>query len=353
MQTYSQLYNSFHVVNNTKSFSTVAASTASSTDTSSNSSSSSSKDDDKSKQSNDGKSKKNEKKDDSNIFLDNLGKIFLSTIGIVLFLLLRSTISNNTRTALKDDMETIALLDPLEIDDLRVANSDFTIEVWEKVVEEIKREFPSRDAVTYPEFLSVVMRVMREAKGEGFTIQFGHLVDRIVIAELERIGKEGGDENGDSVEEQSLLQKELPLSFLFATLSLALHSSVADRVRVLYESMLSEIDTTPAEESTVSGEKVAQMIQYLQNTCQLVPVAQIVETNSKVPYQTFRVGTGDELVKRAREGYGGKKGSEGVTRESEGPVSLEEFHAILKSKTVCAWGECYVKKTGMTSTSDK
>lgn len=71
-------------------------------------------------------------------------------------------------------------------------------------------------------------------------------------------------------------------------------------------------------EITVLGEQVSQMIQHLQKTCQLVSEAQIVETNSKVPFQTYRVGTGDELAKRAREGYGGKKGSEGVTREKEG-----------------------------------
>ena len=65
------------------------------------------------------------------------------------------------------------------------------------------------------------------------------------------------------------------------------------------------------------------------------------------------MGTGDELTKRPREGYGGKKGSVGVTAEKEGPVSLEEFHAILKSRTVCAWGECYVKKSSRTATSDR
>jgi len=272
-------------------------------------------------------------------------------------MLLRSTQSNNSKTALRDDMESSSLLDPLEIDDLRLSNSDFTIEVWERIVLEIRREFPSRETVTYPEYLTVVTRVMREEKGEGFTIQFGHLVDRVVIAELERMEgrkKEGGDDmiGGGEVEER-LLQREIPLSFLYAALSLALHSTVTDRVRVLYESMLSEMDTTPAEDTTVPGEQVSEMIQHLQNTCQLVPGAQIVETNSKVPFQTFRVGTGDELTQRARGGYGGKKGSPGVTRESEGPVSLEEFHAILKSKTVCAWGECYVKKAGRTSTSDR
>ena len=339
-----------------KSFSTVAASTNQSTTDSA--SDSSSKDD--GKKSEDTNKDEKKKKDDSNIFLDNLGKIFLSTIGLVLVMLLRSTKSNNARTALREDIESTALLDPLEIDDLRVANTDFTIEVWDRIVREIKSGFGSeRDSVTYPEFLTVVMRVMTEMKGEGFTIQFGHLVDRVVIAELERLGKneeEGGEGvlgvNDDEQQKVLLQQQALPLPFLYATLSLALHSTVADRVRVLYETMPSEMDTSSGE-IKVSGEEVDQMIQHLQNTCQLVPEAQIVETNSKVPYQTYRVGTGDELTKRAREGFGGKKGSAGVTREKEGPVTLDDFYAILKTRTVCAWGECYVKKTSKTATSDR
>lgn len=313
------------------------------------------------------KDKSKDKKDSSsNIFLDNLGKIFLSAIGLVLLMLLRSTKSNNSRSALREDIESTALLDPLEIDDLRVANSDFTIEVWERIVDEIKREFASRGGtVTYPEFLSVVMKVMKEMKGEGFTIQFGHLVDRVVIAELEkrrgeREGGDGGSESAGEGEQSSLLQNELPLAFLLAALSLALNSTIAERVRVLYESMLlsdgeagmaSSVDEAP--DVVVAGESVSQMIQHLQSTCQLVPEAQIVETNSKVPYQTYRVGTGDELTRRAREGYGGKKGSAGVTREKEGPVTLDEFYAVLKSRTVCAWGECYVKKTNVRATSDR
>ena len=341
------------------SFSTVAMSspnTSTNSDTLKNHDSSQ-KDNDKSND----KSKK--KKDDSNIFLDNLGKIFLSTIGIVLFMLLRSTTSNNSRTSLREDIEATSLLDPLEIEDLRLANADFTIDVWYKIVKEIKNQFPGRDSISYPEFLSVVMKVMREIKGEGFTIQFGHLVDRVVVAELERVDKEDGCDGVD--QKKDLMQNELPLSFLYAALSLALHSSVTDRIQALYDTMLDETNnnemtaspnTADEEESsttTVSGDKLIQMIQHLQNTCQLVPEAQIVETNSKVPYQTYRVGTGDELVKRAREGYGGKKGSAGVTAESDGPVTVEDVHAILKSRTVCAWGECYVKKTSRAATSDR
>jgi len=252
-------------------------------------------------------------------------------------MLLRSTKSNNSRSALREDIESASLLDPLEIDDLRLANVDFNMNVWNKIVGEIKREFPNRTELSYTEFLSVVMKVMKGMKGEGFTIQFGHLVDRVVVAELERIGKEKGEAVGSGEE------VKLPLPFLYAALSLALNSSVADRIQALYETMLE--DDSNSNDTTVLGDKVVQMVQHLQNTCQLVPEAQIVETNSKIPYQTFRVGTGAELTKRAREGFGGKKGSAGVTSEPEGPVSLEDFHAILKSRTVCAWGECYNKKS--------
>lgn len=254
-------------------------------------------------------------------------------------------------------MENAALLDPLEIEDLRCANSDFDVDVWNAIVEEIKTEFVARGIVTmtYPQFLSLVMRVMKDRKGEGFTVQMGHLMDRVVIAELAR-RREGNDDDNDGQNGSD----ELSLSFLLASLSLALNSSVADRIRILYDSMLlgNEMNSSEHEESSTtsnnaSKEQVEDMIQNLQSTCQLVPDAQIVETNSKVPWQTFRVGTGSELTRRAREGYGGKKGSPGVTRDPDGAVTLEDFHAILKSRTVCAWGECYIKKSSRTSTSDR
>ncbi len=153
-----------------------------------------------------------------------------------------------------------------------------------------------------------------------------------------------------------------------AALSLALHGTVSDRVRTLYESasifndddnggLGTDMDGGEGEGSdastsaaTLSGGAASRMVQYLQRTCQ---IAQIVETNSSVPYRTFCVGSGDELVERARGGYGGKKGSAGVTRKAEGHVTLEEFHAILRSRTVCAWGECYMNKTGEMAASDR
>lgn len=68
------------------------------------------------------------------------------------------------------------------------------------------------------------MGVMKGIKGLGFTIQFGHLVDRVVIAELERLDRGEGNREKVIGEKERLLQNELPLPFLFAALPLLLHS---------------------------------------------------------------------------------------------------------------------------------
>jgi hypothetical protein len=85
------------------------------------------------------------------------------------------------------------------------------------------------------------------------------------------------------------------------------------------------------------------MVGNLQKTCQLVPDAQIVETTTKYPYQTHRIGTPQELV-----GMGQIMKKEELSEKACAPKedsfwSCQDFHHLLRSKSVCAWGECYVK----------
>ncbi len=101
-------------------------------DTSSSSSSSSHSEN----STNNNQTKQEKKKDDdSNIFLDNLGKNSYPP---------SVSSSYSSRVALREEMEHAALLDPLEIEDLRCANSDFDVHVWNAIVEEIKNEFVAR-----------------------------------------------------------------------------------------------------------------------------------------------------------------------------------------------------------------
>ena len=266
------------------------------------------------------------KEDDSNIFLDNLGKVFFVVIFAIIFLLVRSSRGTTNKANLREYLESISLLDPCEIDDLRVANSLFTPDVFRDVMKYVLQNH-SGEKIKYSEFLSLVKHRMMELKGDEFTIQLGHLLDRVVIYKLE---------NGhvhESEEDDELLR----LDFLFTLLSLALSCSVEERVDILYE-IMSKTPSPSNEDitSTVSKEDIIQMVQNLQDTYQLDNDAQILDIpEEKYPFQQYKKGVPQELLQEARKEYNEKFG----IKLKEG--SSSEFDALLRSQYICAWGECY------------
>jgi hypothetical protein len=248
------------------------------------------------------------KKDDSNIFLDNLGKIFLGAIGLLIGTLVRSSYGTSNRNKVRDELEEKASLDPLEVDDLRVANSELSPDVFRDIMEDVQDTFPLGVA-TYQDFVRSVRKTMSRLKGDAFTVELGHLLDRAVIAALHEQGKSE--------------DAQVPLTFLLAALSLALNSSVEDRIHILF-------DATRLENGNVAYEDVRNMVGYLQDTCQLVPDAQVVQAEQKYPTQKYKRGTPKQLV----QWEGG----------SQDAMDVDAFAAIIRSKSVCAWGECYKKK---------
>ena len=304
-----------------------------------------------SKESESSKGQKDQKKksaaDEPNIFLDNIGKIFLGAIGAIILALVRSSKATSNRTALRDYIENHSLLDPLEIDDLRVANSELTVEVYEKIMADVYAAFPSGRA-SYEDFISVVMTTMRGLKGDAFTIQLGHLIDRVAIAAIEKeaeLEKQNEGAIGGSASDASELgsdpvERQLPLPLLFTVLSLALQSDVTNRVRLLFGAL--QKDSASAEEGMVTEADIIRMVSYLQTTCQLVPDAQIVQTETKYPIQTYREGSPAELVGCAKK----LMEDDGLLRDKTkdaGRYDISDFHRILRTKQICAWGECYRK----------
>lgn len=270
-------------------------------------------------------------------FLDNLGKIFLSGIGLIIASLVRSSYSTSDKTALRTKTEVISALDPFEIDDLRVANDELTPEVFRLIIERFEQLGylgHGEHRIKYEEFVSIVMKTMEGIKNDGFTIQLGHLVDRVVVDILKK-----ERENTDG---------KLDILLLLTALSLCLHSSVKERVAILFELMQKyDSDTgnivSEGNNAVVKLDHVQNMVGNLQKTCQLVPDAQIVETTTKYPYQTHRIGTPQELV-----GMGQIMKKEELSEKACAPKedsfwSCQDFHHLLRSKSVCAWGECYVK----------
>jgi archaellum component FlaG (FlaF/FlaG flagellin family) len=307
--------------------------------------------------------KKEKKKDESNIFLDNLGKIFLAVIASVILALVRGSYNTSTRATLRNQIEDDATLDPGEIDDLRVANSELTPDIFRLVVKDVYAAFPSGVA-SYNDFVQVARKTMAQSKGEAFTIELGHMIDRVVVDILQTKKAETLEHNQSvsmssssttTMTSSSDDPTTMPVSLWLAVLSLALSSEVKDRIRILYEILEQEPDRlslpdqasfSSVSEETVDGgsddgrpasespcvtiRQVQDMIDYLQSSCQLPADTQIVATDRKYPIQVWKRGNSKDLVPW-----------EGSDRDV---IDLRTFATIIRSKSVCAWGECYHRK---------
>ena len=252
--------------------------------------------------------------DTGNVFLDNLGTIFLSAIGLIIGSLVRSYYGTNNRNKIRDALEEASPLDPLEIDDLRIANSELTVQVFRDIMKDVTERFPDHQNVTYADFITAVRRNMVAMKGDNFTIELGHLMDRVVLGALKR--------RGHTTDEPQTL------AFWLTTLSLALSTPAVERIQMLYE-VLQEAGSNDhdAENPVVTVADVQTMVGYLQDTCQLVPDTQVIATEDKYPVQQYVCGAPKQLVKW-----------EGSEQEL---IDVDAFAEILRSKSVCAWGECY------------
>lgn len=292
------------------------------------------------------------KKAESNVFLDNLGKIFLLGIGSVIVTLVRSSYNTSNRHLIRDRLEEIAAMDPKEIEEFREANSELTLDVMRQILhfyytEETKSIDASGVTTSYEEFVTAIRKIMATKfpkEGESFTIQTGHYLDRIVVAALEERG-----EGAPHVTKLAQNSNDLPVALLFAAMAMAMNGSVSDRIRILHEILVMEEETQKQQQEQmgmmVDGRKnsgadsvplarVRAMVGYLQETCQLPPDTQIVPTDRKYPTQLWRRATPMDMVPDILQ-------DEKETQSEN--IDLVEFAAILRTKSVCAWGECYMK----------
>ena len=284
------------------------------------------------------------KKAESNVFLDNLGKIFLIGIGTVIATLIRSSYSTTNRHAIRDRLEEIASIDPKEFEEFREANSELDLSTMRKLLSIYYQEYATLGdsnlgyTSSYDDFVITIRKIMATRfpeQGDAFTIQMGHYFDRIIVNILEERG-----------EGESLGSDQLPVSLFFAAMASAMNGSVSDRIRILHEILLTEQEqhqqhsgsgmTTEGSalaKDSVPLASVRNMVGYLQETCQLPPDTQIVPTDRKIPTQQWRRATPEDMVPETPDIKSGAAES----------VNLVEFAAILRTKSVCAWGECYMK----------
>mmetsp|Transcript_25709 Transcript_25709/g.56379 ORF Transcript_25709/g.56379 Transcript_25709/m.56379 type:complete len:431 (+) Transcript_25709:148-1440(+) len=318
------------------------------------------------------------KKAESNVFLDHLGKIFLLGIASVIATLVRSSYNTSNRNEIRDHIEDIAAMDPQELQDFREANSELTIDVLRKVISIYYQEYApadnisttsssldeygatnnrssiggssssSRPSTSYKEFVRNVRTIMVSKfpeHGESFTIQMGHFFDRIVTDVLEQRAEKAASTATETAFEEE--EDELPVALFWTALVAAMDGPVSDRIRILHEIMRMEqgqqvLGGTKDETMTIASNSavvplssVRDTVGYLQETFQLPPDTQIVPTEQKYPTQQWRRATPADLVPEDTNTETDNKDSNGV--------DLVEFAAILRTKSVCVWGECYMK----------
>ena len=261
----------------------------------------------------------NQAKDKPNIFLDNLGTIFLTAIGLVIASLVRSFYGTSRKTALTRGLEEDAALDPLEVDDLRFANPFISTAVFTQLVHAVRAAFPDNQA-TYKQVVHVVRREL-QSRHKIPTIELGHLLDRTALHMVQKMQPQA---NGAPP-----ITTETPLSVTrwLVLLSLALNAPVPDKMRVLYE-----ILATESGDGTVTLWQVRDLVGYLQDSSQLVLETQVIPTpNAAYPIQAYHRGTPDELVRWDGGGLDDK-------------LDVDALADILRSKSVCYQGECYASR---------
>jgi len=291
-------------------------------------------------------SAKKSEKTAGDFFLDNLGTLFLSAIGCLILTLVRSSQGTSNKNELRKQVESTSALDPFEIDDLRVANSQFTPSIFKTIHQKLKDTYGwnSSDKINYKDFVSAVIQIMRTMKGDAFTIELGHLTDRVVssIAE-DKDAHWAVDEEGKMV-----------FGLLLAVLSLAINGSTRERVELLFDILKEDsswVDGGGEISSTskcVKEDAIITMVGYLQKSCQLTPDAQIVESSAKYPVQEYKVASPFEMVLIGKELKKDVLSDLALGNNDEkGEWSCDDFHHLLRSRSVCAWGECYVKKKSL------
>jgi len=388
--------------------------------------------------------KKKKEKDDtsssSNPFLDHLGKVFLLAIASVIATLVRSSYSTSNRNKIRDFIEESSVCDPNEIEEFRTANAPkLTIEVMRKLISQFYQSQNNKEnntdfsmnpsasssashkydafgeekqhdqylRCTYDDFIKRVRKIMAtqfDNKGQNehvggiggvtlskasdsFTIESGHIMDRLIESVLESRRRNGClhcirkvlKNNHEEHEPDELL----PIALFWTALIAGMNGSVTDRIRILHEVLVMEEQCivrgqTQQQDGTTSDHilaanavadafdidvdvvvvpfsRVRDMVGYLQETCQLPPDTQIVMTETKYPTQQYKRASPSELVPTVKVDDDKEKvtttttttddvGGENSNDNDHYGVDVVEFAAILRTKSVCAWGECYMKR---------
>lgn len=246
----------------------------------------------------------------------------------IILAVVRSSRQSTLRTNLRDTIESNTPLDPLEIEDIRQANVEFTTEVYGKVVERLYDNFPDGEC-RYGDFIRVVISVMKDSAGSdpSATLQMGHYLDRVIF------------KSSKFKDSESLMN----VGMMLTALNVGVYGTVESRIDAMYDLAIMDNRVVRGKDF-VDSECVERFIDWLGETCQLPADVRVMEVGSPYPIQNYGVGTGKDILRRLRNPEDKNKKDEARVAfggDGEG-VGRERWRNIMKARQgPCPWGECY------------
>jgi hypothetical protein len=185
-----------------------------------------------------GQSKPKGKIDDDDFLSNHGGKVALIGFALTVGLIYRWVKNGSNKNDAEKEIRNSFPVDPAEISDIRHSNS-ITQEEFLTIVRGIPEAFPS-GAASYSEFIKYVRSSL------GRNINYGHILDRIVLSQVKRAT------NG-----------EYPTVFLLVALSTAERERAEIRIRDMYQICLMQSRNSDSSATASCGEN--DMISILDN----------------------------------------------------------------------------------------
>eukprot|EP01039_Chlorochromonas_danica_P010654 gene10655-11814_t len=257
---------------------------------------------------------------------NNGGKLFLFAAGVVAGLIYRYYEGLQDRNRVEEQVERGSMLEPYEIQMLRLANG-YDLDQYKQMIQAMVKQGLSWDSsIGYDEVIHLVSDTIRQqdksssSTTTATTLKLGHLIDRVVYGKALK---------GSHESKVPVAHFPLSVAFTVGLLALPMESNVDNRLHGLFYASTS---LTGREEMTRSD--LIEVIQSLVESDQIPSEKQIEETGEKYPIRRHRRRSPENMVKMYEEQ---------ILKATNAKESWNEtdFVACIASRYVCAWGACY------------
>lgn len=261
------------------------------------------------------------------------GLVFGTIVAGIAGYIYRGTRQRRNFETVQNSIVDTAVIAPYEAYELRSSNSItyvlfyislslvliliFRYKEFATILSEMKSAFPSGRA-TFHEYDARLGRVLDQVCPEG--IKNGYHLERVLL-------------NLPQDEE-----KRSNVDAMTTALSMAVKGTTDERLLCLFGLLSTEIDG----QQVISREKLDILLEYLFASYQIPSEKRVVPIlDEKYPFQKYEQAKPQQLVSQAVEARIAAEKMPSNFESRDTMFTFEEFSALLKSKQICIWGECF------------